>query len=163
MSRRDMANMSDFARVRYSTRLVDDRIARTVDVRFAPKADIPEGVAFRSALRSKKGHFSHFGYVKAHRKKMHRNRVPAGRFRLWAGSPTTRNFLMTNQNDNNDKQKNLAAKDQNQPKTGQQTGQQQGQHVQQGKGGEATPNADAKPNQDNKTNINKDESQKNKS
>jgi hypothetical protein len=70
---------------------------------------------------------------------------------------------MTNQNDNNDKQKNLAAKDQNQPKTGQQTGQQQGQHVQQGKGGEATPNADAKPNQDNKTNINKDESQKNKS
>ena len=69
---------------------------------------------------------------------------------------------MTNQNDN-DKQKNQAATDQNQPKTGQQTGQQQGQHGQQGKGGEATPNADAKPIQDDKPNINKDESQKNKS
>ena len=70
---------------------------------------------------------------------------------------------MTNQNDNNDKQKNQTAKDQNQPKTGQQTGQQQGQHAQQGKTGEATPNAGTKPNQDDKATANKDVDQKNKS
>ena len=84
-----------------------------------------------------------------------------GEVTVMGWSPTTRNYFMTNETNNNDKsQQTQASKDQNQPKTGQQTGQQQGQHAEQGKTGEVTPNTGAKPNQGDKVTANKDADQK---